>query len=241
MRLFAKRMLCSVLIAASLICTGLPAQAKSHVPQQQPATEAAVNLPNTLTSGLLKQGYSGWAVRQLQTNLKTLGFYKYWKITGYYGTVTKQAVKNFQLAYSIRADGVVGPVTQREISHAILKRKMIADTTHYTGIKYVWGAESPSQGFDCSGFVYYMFRKFGVNIPRTTSSGLYKYGRAINRWKMQPGDLVFFAVEGQHISHVGFYMGNNKFISATSSKGIWVYSMSNTYWGPHFVGARRYY
>ncbi|ASS74580.1 hypothetical protein CIG75_05950 [Tumebacillus algifaecis] len=237
---FAKRLVGTLLIVSTLVCVGIPEKVQAQMELPQP-TETVVSLPNHLQHGLLKQGYSGYAVRQLQTNLKTLGYYKYGKITGYYGTITKQAVRNFQLAYSIHADGVAGSVTTREISHAILKRKMIADTTHYTGIKYVWGGASPSKGFDCSGFVHYMFRKFGVSVPRTTSSGMYKFGRPINRWKLRPGDLVFFAIEGKHISHVGFYLGNNKFISATSSKGIWVYSMNNSFWGPHFVGARRVY
>ncbi|HEU4965328.1 MAG TPA: NlpC/P60 family protein [Bacilli bacterium] len=190
---------------------------------------------------LLSRGSSGSAVWALQYRLKLLGYYTYYKVTGYYGSITQQAVRKFQYAYGIKVDGIAGPVTQRQVIHAIIKRRLVADSKKYLGKPYVWGSSNPNVGFDCSGFVYYMFRKEGYAIPRYTSTQLYGKGRWISRSKLRPGDLVFFALEGSRISHVGFYMGYNQFISATSSKGIAIYSLNNSYWGPHYRGARRVY
>lgn len=134
-----------------------------------------------------------------------------------------------------------GDSTQSQLEHDIVLKELVADTINYTGVPYKWGGESPS-GFDCSGFVYFMFNKHGVDMPRTTSSSLFKMGTSISKADLQPGDLVFFDVNNSGgVSHVGFYIGNNNFISATSSKGIWTYSMDNSYWSKYYLGAKRVY
>lgn len=197
----------------------------------------------TATSPAMRIGSRGWQVTQLQQNLRALGYFTYARNTGYYGWVTAAAVKRFQAAYLLKVDGIAGPITNTAIKHAVVKKKIIADSTKYIGVKYVWGSESPSRGFDCSGYVHYMFTSHGVwSVPRTTASQLYRRGFAVARKNLRPGDLVFFSMESRGvISHVGFYMGNNKFISATMSKGVWIYSMDNSYWGPHYMGAKRVY
>jgi LysM repeat protein len=122
-----------------------------------------------------------------------------------------------------------------------VKQSLVQDTYNYLGVPYVWGGSSPS-GFDCSGFVSFMFSQHGINIPRVTSGDYYQMGTSINRSNLEPGDLVFYAVNKPgEISHVGFYVGNNEFISATSSKGIAVYSLDNSYWSQYYVGAKRVY
>ena len=79
-------------------------------------------------------------------------------------------------------------------------------------------------------------------MNRTTSRDLYNIGTPVDTAHLQPGDLVFFAVnEPGVISHVGIYIGNNQFISATSSKGIWTYSLGNSFWSQYYVGAHRVY
>lgn len=232
--------LCVALAASVLVGVQVPVKAEAAVGQAvQPV--AAGPLLQAGPVHLLSWGSSGSAVWALQYRLKVLGYYTYYKVTGYYGSITTAAVKRFQAAYGLKVDGIAGPITQREVLHAIVKRKLVADTRNYLGKPYVWGSSNPRVGFDCSGFIYYMFRKHGYPIPRYTSYQLYTKGNWISRWKLRPGDLVFFAVEGARISHVGFYIGNNQFISATSSKGIAIYSMSNSYWAPHYRGARRVY
>ncbi|MCC3355727.1 LysM peptidoglycan-binding domain-containing protein [Bacillus sp. REN16] len=118
---------------------------------------------------------------------------------------------------------------------------LVSDSYNFIGIPYLWGG-STTAGFDCSGFVSFMHARHGIDIPRNTSVGYYTMGTAVSNANLRPGDLVFFAVNqpGQ-ISHVGFYVGNNEFISATSSKGIAVVSMDNPYWSKYYVGAKRVY
>lgn len=196
----------------------------------------------TITSFVnLSTGSSGSNVSTLQTNLKALGYYTYSQITGYFGSVTRQAVLNFQSAYSLPATGVVNSATNTQIWHALVKKRLVKDATKYTGVPYKWGGVTPS-GFDCSGFVYYMFNYEGVKIPRTTSEEMYAMGTRVDKAHLRPGDLVFFDVNKPGvISHVGFYLGNNQFISATSSKGIYVNPLTTGYWANYFVGAKRVY
>lgn len=118
---------------------------------------------------------------------------------------------------------------------------LVNDSYNFVGIPYLWGGTTTA-GFDCSGFVSFMHARHGIDIPRTTSAGYYTMGTSVSKANLQQGDLVFFAVNDTgRISHVGFYVGNNKFISATSSKGIDVVSMDNTYWSKYYVGAKRVY
>ncbi|MEH7382780.1 LysM peptidoglycan-binding domain-containing protein [Bacillus sp. JJ1533] len=120
-------------------------------------------------------------------------------------------------------------------------KDLVSDSYNFIGIPYLWGGTTTA-GFDCSGFVSFMHNRHGIDIPRNTSAGYYTMGTTVSKANLQPGDLVFFAVNNTgQISHVGFYVGNNEFISATSSKGIAVVSMDNSYWSKYYVGAKRVY
>ncbi|MFC0214083.1 NlpC/P60 family protein [Paenibacillus chartarius] len=113
---------------------------------------------------------------------------------------------------------------------------LIVDTVEdYLGVPYVWGGTKPD-GFDCSGFVQYVYRQHGVELPRT-SREMYTVGDHVR--ELQPGDLVFFRTVGKTTSHVGIYIGDNRFISATTSYGVHVANLYSSYWGPKYVGARR--
>ncbi|MEH7225885.1 LysM peptidoglycan-binding domain-containing protein [Bacillus sp. JJ1566] len=120
-------------------------------------------------------------------------------------------------------------------------KELVSDSYNFIGIPYLWGGTTTA-GFDCSGFVSFMHDRHGIDIPRNTSAGYYSMGTTVSKANLQPGDLVFFAVNNTgQISHVGFFVGNNEFISATSSKGIAVVSMDNSYWSKYYVGAKRVY
>lgn len=107
----------------------------------------------------------------------------------------------------------------------------------FLGVKYVFGGASPS-GFDCSGFTMYVFKKVGINLPHSAKAQ-YAMGTPVSRDNLIPGDLVFFETYKKGISHVGIYIGDNKFIEASSSRGIAITSMSNSYYTPRYIGAVR--
>ena len=116
--------------------------------------------------------------------------------------------------------------------------QLVKEAKQYIGVRYLYGGNSPS-GFDCSGFLVYVFKQFGIEIPRT-SAEQYKNGTSVAKNELQPGDLVFFKnTYKPGISHAGIYVGDNKFISATSSSGVQIVSLSNSYWGPRYAGAKR--
>lgn len=108
------------------------------------------------------------------------------------------------------------------------------------GVAYRFGGSSPETGLDCSGFIQYVFRKsLRVNLPRT-SAEMARAGRVIERDELAPGDLVFYNTRGFQYSHVGLYLGGNKFIhSPRTGKSVEVVNMTNSYWSQRFNGARR--
>ena len=116
---------------------------------------------------------------------------------------------------------------------------LIGSAMGFLGVAYRFGGTSPS-GFDCSGFMQYIFRKaFAVNLPRTSAEQA-NVGVAVNRSQLQPGDMVFFRTAGSRISHVGMYIGNGRFIHAPrTGKRIEITSLSNSYWSARYATARR--
>ncbi|OKL36379.1 LysM peptidoglycan-binding domain-containing protein [Domibacillus mangrovi] len=107
------------------------------------------------------------------------------------------------------------------------------------GVPYVWGGSSPS-GFDCSGFIYYAYKQAGKSVPRTNTEGFYSRSYEISSPKA--GDLVFFSnTYKKGISHMGIYIGGNQFIHASSSQGITVSSMDNSYFASKFDSFKRFY
>jgi cell wall-associated NlpC family hydrolase len=108
------------------------------------------------------------------------------------------------------------------------------------GVDYRFGGESPESGLDCSGLVRYVFQQVtGVTLPRT-SKELSRIGSNVALGELQPGDLVFFNTRRFQFSHVGIYLGDNRFIHAPSTGSeVEISQLSEIYWQKHFNGARR--
>ncbi len=117
---------------------------------------------------------------------------------------------------------------------------LIALAKDLRNIRYRRGGTSPKTGFDCSGFVRYVFQHaLGIELP-VGSAAQFRVGDQIDRSQMQAGDLVFFRIAGQRISHVGIYVAEGRFIHAPSAgKVVRVDSLEENYWARRFAGAKR--
>ena len=136
---------------------------------------------------------------------------------------------------------LIGDSRTFAISTAAHLRKLLADfAVNLRDIRYHRGGDKPSTGFDCSGFVRYVFRNsLGLSLP-STSASQFRAGVKVERADMKAGDLVFFHIRGKRISHVGIYLGDGRFIHApTTGKRVSISSLDSAYWSRHFAGAKR--
>lgn len=118
------------------------------------------------------------------------------------------------------------------------RQTIVANAKKLLGTPYVWGGMS-TNGFDCSGFVKYVFAQSGITLPRTTESQV-TVGTYISKSDLQPGDLVFLQnTYRTGVSHVGIYIGDGKMIHSSSSKGVTTSSLSSSYYVQHYHSARR--
>ncbi|KPC55116.1 C40 family peptidase [Amantichitinum ursilacus] len=108
------------------------------------------------------------------------------------------------------------------------------------GVKYKWGGKTPEQGLDCSGFVRYVFQNaLNIALPHNALA-MSQSGRDVDKTELKPGDLVFFNTLRRRFSHVGIYLGDNRFIhSPRTGRDIEVANMQQSYWTSRFDGARR--
>ncbi|RKN65160.1 cell wall lytic activity [Paenibacillus ginsengarvi] len=113
--------------------------------------------------------------------------------------------------------------------------KVASTAQNLLGIRYVWGGTT-TKGFDCSGFVNYVFDQYGVELPRTSLDMYDNVGQSVIG--LQTGDLVFFKI-GKSTTHVGIYLGDGQFVSATTSSGTKIDSVYSSYWGSKYIGAKR--
>jgi len=121
------------------------------------------------------------------------------------------------------------------------KNRIVQNAKHYLGGKYVWGGTQP-KGFDCSGYVKYLYAQQGIHLPRTAYAQS-KVGKYVSKYHLKKGDLLFFLTDKKRhipITHVGMYIGNDKFIHAASrKKGIIISSFSKSKYHRYFVKAKR--
>jgi len=121
------------------------------------------------------------------------------------------------------------------------KENILVNAKKHLGGKYVWGGTQP-KGFDCSGYMQYIYKKEGVGIPRTAYAQS-KVGKEVSRFNLKKGDLLFFLTDkkrGIPVTHVGMFIGDGKFIHAASKKkGIIISSLEKSRYGSLFVKATR--
>lgn len=205
---------------------------------------------------IIQEGDHGQSVRSVQKKLKHLKNNTY-SIDGKFGQRTKEAVKEFQSDNGLQVDGIVGSQTRaalysqeqaasKESANSTLKLKvtdvhtsannsgLVADAKNLEGTPYQWGGNTPG-GFDCSGYIKYVFKKHGIHLPRSVSE-IWNYGVPVQQ--PQKGDLVFFETYKAGPSHVGIYAGNGNFLSATND-GVTTGDMSLDYWQSRYLGAKR--
>lgn len=222
----------------------------------------AVSIPNlhveasfekaATESTILRYGHEGLSVRILQENLRQLGYYPY-GVDGVYGNHTQSAVQKFQLHHGIKVDGIAGAKTlaaltihtenlnEDSVPVQALKDSHLLDGTflqlalNLIGTPYKWGGTTPN-GFDCSGFIKYVFAKKGVTIPRTISE---IWDQSIEVQKPSIGDLVFFETYKPGPSHAGIYLGGGRFIHSGSTKGVTISQLSQSYWSKRYLGSKR--
>lgn len=211
-----------------------------------------------LTQGALSPGRSGaqrliraWWVAPVQRALDV-------PADGVYGPVSRAAVRAYQARHDLIVDGIVGAQTLGSLgieraggrssvnsssgshSHASAPgssrgARAVAIATRYLGIPYRWGGASPSTGFDCSGFVMYVYARLGVSLPHNAAAQ-YGYGRPVSRGDLAPGDLVFF----DGLGHNGIYLGGGRFIhSPHSGDVVKISSINESWYASRWVGARR--
>ena len=124
------------------------------------------------------------------------------------------------------------------LADSILERGM-----SLIGTRYRFGGTSEKSGFDCSGFIGYLFREeAGVTLPRSTREMINVDAPKVARNKLKPGDLLFFSTNGRgRVSHAGIYLGDNQFIHSSSrrSGGVRIDSLGDRYWSKTFIEAKR--
>ena len=139
-------------------------------------------------------------------------------------------------------DSLVAAATAKLAGHVDghAREALLAFAMKLRDIRYQRGGRAPSTGFDCSGFVRYVFiHSIGLDLP-TNSASQFLAGLKVKRNDMKTGDLVFFRTRGKAISHVGIYIDNGQFIhSPSAGKTVRVDSLNEAYWAQHFVGAKR--
>ncbi|MCL6487956.1 C40 family peptidase [Alicyclobacillus mali (ex Roth et al. 2021)] len=139
--------------------------------------------------------------------------------------------------------------SQTPANLAQLRQEILTYAKSFLGTPYCWGGDSPKTGFDCSGFVEYVFGHFGIQLPRESHDQA-TVGTPVSQSSLQPGDLLFFSdtdsyasLYANHVTHVGIYMGNGSMIESSSAhngEGVVIVQnvFQNPYYVAHYAGAR---
>jgi cell wall-associated NlpC family hydrolase len=163
-------------------------------------------------------------------------------------TAYTSEIDPYEMEWVATADDPIGMLVvhkfkrERQQAHTGVNsdNAMVSEALNYLGIRYRFGGTSPDTGFDCSGLVSYTVeRSLGLKLPRNAAE-MAQQGIAVNKNELKAGDLVFFNTLGRRYSHVGIYLGDDRFVHSPSAGGVVrVESMAMTYWAKRYTGARR--
>lgn len=227
-----KRLTALLTLLALLCWLPLSAEAKKKTAKQAPAAKASAQ-------------QSDWRVKVAQQKLQALGLSKE-KPSGRMTDATQAALKKFQQQYKLKASGTLDDKTYRKLTWAAFAKEgitnvkgseIVKQAAKYKGVPYKFGGVT-AKGFDCSGYVQYVFKNCRATLPRAADEQVLQ-GVFVTQKQLRPGDLVFFTTYAAGASHVGIYAGKNQFWSATSSKGVMLCSLQDNYWKTRYYGARR--
>jgi cell wall-associated NlpC family hydrolase len=129
------------------------------------------------------------------------------------------------------------PTLERSETESSVSRsgRVVTLARRYLGARYAWGGSSPA-GFDCSGFVMYVYSHVGVSLPHNAAKQ-YRYGAPVTRGQIEPGDVVFF----DDLHHTGIYIGDGRFIHARrSGHGVIISGLNESWYRARWVGGRRF-
>lgn len=210
-------------------------------------------------STLLNEGDHGEAVKSVQSELASQGYYTY-NLDGIFGPITKEAVESLQSDRGLAVDGIVGPETKEALSSSssgtetesmTLSPSSDSDSASESEIvsiaksliesPYEFGGETPA-GFDSSGFINYVFDQVGIDLSREHSDMWTSDGVAVD--SPSAGDVVFFegTYETDGASHSGIYIGNGQMIHAgTQETRVETADLSVDYWQNHYLGAKSFH
>lgn len=209
-------------------------------------------------SHIIQSLNSNSSYEDVKTVQEVLFFYGYYKgsVDGLYGPLTEDAVnqvKNLQLIDTVEQEPVTEESKEEEVETPVDRDQssneseivqvaveqnstsVIQTAKSYIGTPYVWGGTSPN-GFDCSGFIQFVYGQQDKIIPRTVNE-IWNFSSPVDSPSI--GDLVFFETYQAGPSHLGIYLGNGDFIHAGSSSGVSVSNLNESYWETRYLGAKR--
>lgn len=232
------RVLCLVLCLMSLILLAMPiAAAEVELPKMHPA--AVVRYGRKADSLVIGYLENGTELKVLDDSDNSVYKIDCFDMNGY---ISKEDVRQEDGRYYVSCvieDGDTRSFTPIQETEAEQLRQALYETAQsLLGVRYKWGGTTP-KGFDCSGFIRYVFNKNGIKLQRTSQQQV-SDGIVIAKEELQCGDLVFFTrTHGDAlVTHVGMYIGDGKMIHS-GSKGVVVTSIDNSYFAPRYLCARR--
>ena len=220
-----------------------PKQAKPEKKQKKAAAKKSKKNKEKQSKVQVQQ--SNWRLKVAQQKLQVLGFSDE-RPSGRMTEATGSALKSFQKQHKLKADGELNDATYKKLTwEAFAKegipkvkgKEIVSRAAKYKGVPYVFGGTT-TKGFDCSGYVQYVFKDCKAKLPRLADEQALQ-GIFVTQKQLRPGDLVFFSTYAAGASHVGIYAGDGQFWSASSSKGVMLSSLKDDYWKQRYYGARR--